>query len=167
MSELVTETVIDASPETVWETLLDFESYPEWNPFMRVTGRPNPDATLVVEMHPPGKRASTFRPTVTYVEEAVEFRWLGHLFVPGIFDGEHRFELSDLGDGRTRFTQAETFRGVLVRVINGWLGDATREGFEAMNEALKRRAERVAAAEAAEDAVGSDAGTTGDDSVPA
>ena len=53
----------------------------------------------------------TFRPTVLKVEPNREFRWLGHLLVPGLFDGEHSFTIEPLGESRVRFTQREIFTG--------------------------------------------------------
>jgi hypothetical protein len=148
--ELSTSVHVDAPPETVWRVLTHFDEYPEWNPFLRVVGRANAGAHLSVEVRPPGRRPATFRPTVTHVDHGTELRWLGHLGVPGVYDGEHRFRVA-AEDGGTRFTQSERFEGVLVGVVNRWfgMGPATEAGFEAMNAALKERAESEATAEAA------------------
>jgi hypothetical protein len=48
-----------------------------------------------------------FKPTILTVRPKRELRWLGHLFVPGIFDGEHYFLLEPMEKNRTRFTQAK------------------------------------------------------------
>ncbi|MDR7016726.1 hypothetical protein [Acinetobacter sp. 3657] len=32
--EINTEIIINGSSEEVWNTLMDFEAYPEWNPFI-------------------------------------------------------------------------------------------------------------------------------------
>ena len=141
MKEIRTSIDIDAPPAAVWATLTDFDSYPEWNRFMRVEGRLNPGARLLVELRPPGARGAAFRPTVTRVEREREFEWRGHLFVPGLFDGDHGFALADLGDGRTRLTHAETFRGVLAGPLTRYYGGPTERGFCEMNEALKARVE--------------------------
>jgi hypothetical protein len=61
--------------------------------------------------------------------------------MPGLFDGRHSFTLERI-DGGTRLTQEETFTGALVPLIGL---TKTEEGFRAMNEALRDRAERVAA----------------------
>lgn len=82
----------------------------------------------------------TFKPTVQTVDTERELRWRGHLGLPGIFDGEHSFRLEPMVNGGTRFTQAERFRGVLVRLFGGTI-EKTRLGFEEMNQALKQRAE--------------------------
>ncbi|WP_049907520.1 SRPBCC domain-containing protein [Haloferax elongans] len=146
--ELTTSIEIDAPPERVWDVLVGFDHYHEWNPFMRVAGRVNEGATLTVHLMPPGERESVFEPDVTHCEKHREFRWLGHLLVPGLFDGEHRFHLESLDGGeRTRFEHAEQFSGILAGVILWRIGDQTREGFEAMNEALKVRVEGLVEAE--------------------
>ena len=83
----------------------------------------------------------TFKATVIRAAPGRELRWLGRLFLPGIFDGEHSFEMSALGEGRTRFVQREQFSGLLVPFLWNGLAANTRRGCEAMNTALKERAE--------------------------
>ncbi len=56
---------------------------------------------------------ATPRPVLSF-EPNKELRWLGHLLVTGLFDGEHRFELIDNGNGTTTFRHSETFNGILV-----------------------------------------------------
>ena len=132
---------IDAAPEAVWRELADTGAYAEWNPFIRsIEGELQEGARLRVEITPPGGRPMTFRPTVRAARPGRELRWLGHLLVTGLFDGEHSFEIEPLGTGRSRFTQAERFSGVLVRPFGSTLAK-TERGFEAMNRALKARVE--------------------------
>lgn len=132
---------IEAPPARVWSVLTDTASFPGWNPFIRrLEGELTEGARLEVEIEPPGGRAMTFKPRVLAVEPERELRWLGHLLVPGLFDGEHRFAIEDLGGGGSRFTQSERFSGLLVRPLGGSLAK-TERGFEAMDRALKQRAE--------------------------
>lgn len=131
---------ITASPARVWGVLTDFPRFPAWNPFItRIEGLAEPGARLRVEIKPPGKSAMTFTPTVLAARPGKELRWRGRLLLPGIFDGEHAFELEDRG-GACSFRQSERFSGLLVPLLGGALA-ATERGFEAMNAALKRRAE--------------------------
>jgi hypothetical protein len=69
-----------------------------------------------------------------------ELAWLGHLLVVGVFDGEHHFLVRHSGDGSTRFTQVEHFRGVLLPLTGNLLAK-TKAGFDQMNQALKERTE--------------------------
>jgi hypothetical protein len=101
-------------PDRVWAVLADLAAYPEWNPFIRsASGELAEGARLTLRLAPAGGRAMTFRPTVLAARPPGLLRWIGRLIVPGIFDGAHQFALDDLG-GRTRLTQSETFRGLLV-----------------------------------------------------
>jgi hypothetical protein len=142
VKELRSEIEIEAPTDRVWQVLTDFESYPEWNPFIRrVSGRAEVEERLVVHMQPSGSRGMSFRPTVMKVEAGRELRWLGHLLVPGIFDGEHIFEIEELEGGRVRFVQREVFKGLLVPLLARGLDRDTQRGFEEMNRALKERIE--------------------------
>ncbi len=141
VAKTITHSVeVSAPPDLVWRILVDFSSFPEWNPFIvQAQGEAEAGSRLKVRIQPRGKRAMTFRPVVQEAVPPNRLRWIGHLLVPGLFDGEHSFLAEESGSG-TRFTQSETFRGVFVPLSEKSL-TATREGFEAMNEALKRRAE--------------------------
>ena len=142
MKTLHTDIEIDASAERVWDTLADVAAYPTWNPFIpSLVGTLVPGARLEVRLAPPGGRPMTFRPTVLVAERNRELRWLGRLLLPGLFDGEHRFAIEPLGPGRVRFVQQERFTGLLVPLFARSLDRHTRAGFEAMNAALKARAE--------------------------
>lgn len=142
MLTLRTEIQIAATPERVWNILMDFPAHAQWNPFVRsLEGTPLVGETLKVFIQPPGGRGMQFHPKVLAVETAREFRWKGKLLLPGLFDGEHLFLLERAPNGDVLFTQGEIFSGVLVPMMKRSLEGPTRDGFIAMNEALKRRAE--------------------------
>jgi hypothetical protein len=61
-----------------------------------------------------------------------------------LFDGEHIFEIKPSPEGKTRFIHRERFTGLLVPFVWRSLNTKTRRGFNEMNRALKRRAERIA-----------------------
>jgi hypothetical protein len=141
--ELRTEIEIAAPPERVWSILTAFPGHADWNPFIRsLEGEVREGATLTVSIEPPGGDAMTFRPTVLEVSPNERLRWLGRLGLPGVFDGEHVFELEPGPAGGTRFLHRERFRGVLVPWFAESLEAQTRRGFEEMNAALKEEAER-------------------------
>ena len=141
MRTLHTEIDIGAPAAKVWDILAAIDKWQEWNPFARVSGRLQVGECLEVEISPPGKSPMTFHPTVVKLEPGRELRWLGHLGVQGIFDGEHGFRVVPEDVGRCRFEQFETFRGILAAPILWKVKASTRVGFEAMNRMLKRRAE--------------------------
>lgn len=115
MKELKAGIMINASPEKVWQVLIDFERYPEWNPFIKsIEGKPVEGSKIVAKMEPAGGNAMTFKPVLLRVKPNEHLLWLGHLFIPGIFDGEHSFLIEGKGEGKCFFTQSEKFKGVLV-----------------------------------------------------
>lgn len=137
-TEVRAEIEIDAPVAEVWDVLTDFEAYPDWNPFIvSAEGQARVDAQLTNVMRD-GESTTTFTPRVL-VADGHELRWIGRFGIPGIVDGEHHFILEDLGDGRTRLEQGETFTGVLVPFAGSALD--VEDNFEAMNAALKDRVE--------------------------
>ena len=144
MKELHSQIGINASAERVWSILTDFASYPEWNPFIRrISGELKVGERLDARLEPPGGRGITLRPTVLRAEPNRELRWLGHLLVPGLFDGEYSLLIQPLEESRVRFIQSEMFKGLLVPLLARSLDNNTLRGFEVMNGALKERAEAL------------------------
>ncbi|BDD08456.1 hypothetical protein FUAX_08880 [Fulvitalea axinellae] len=136
--EIKTEILINAPVSKVWKVLTSFGEYPRWNPFLTLLeGDPVEGGRISVTLS-----KMTFRPRVLAYRENSEFRWRGHLLMPGIFDGEHWFKLRETESGETMLTHGETFGGVLVPVFRSKLLGETKTGFEAMNWALKTVAER-------------------------
>ena len=82
----------------------------------------------------------TFRPVVLVAAPEQELRWLGRLFLPGLFDGEHAFRLEQQTEA-CRLWHTERFSGVLLPLFGEGMLEATWRGFEAMNAALRTRAE--------------------------
>jgi hypothetical protein len=142
MKEIRTEILIKASPKKVWGCFSAFEHYAEWNPFMHtIQGNISVGDHIKIELTPPDARPMTIGPKVLKVEQDRELRWIGHLLIPGLFDGEHIFELIDNKDGTTTFVQREEFNGILVPFFRKLLDDNTKRGFESMNLSLKEKCE--------------------------
>ena len=140
--QLHTDVEIHAAPEIVWDVITDLDRYAEWNPFIvEAAGKLAVGERLTNRLQPPGGKTTTFRPTVTEVETGETFEWLGRFGRAGIFDGRYRFEVQPTPSGGTTVTHTEQFTGVLVRMMRSSLDSQTKAGFEAMNEALKARAE--------------------------
>ncbi|CAG5080682.1 SRPBCC domain-containing protein [Parvicella tangerina] len=135
-AEILTEIQINASPERVWEILTKTEDYPNWNPFVKsVTGQLKKGEKITVKL-----LGMTFKPVVQEVNVNQSFSWIGKLGVKGIFDGHHQFELAPNNAG-TLFIHKEYFNGLLTKWFMRKKADETKAAFEAMNNALKLRAE--------------------------
>jgi hypothetical protein len=141
--EIKTEIVINATPERIWAILTNFDNYPNWNPFIKsIKGDVKVGNKIAARIEPPKASGMTFKPKILVFEKNKELRWIGHLLFSGLFDGEHKFELIDNGNGTTTFIQSEKFKGILVPFFKKKLDNNTRQGFELMNVKLKELAEQ-------------------------
>lgn len=141
--EITTEIIIKASPDKVWSVFINFYDYPKWNPFIKsISGDVLEGDTLTVRLEPPGGKGMTFKPVVLVHQTNKEFRWLGNLLFTGLFDGEHKFELIDNGNGTTTFRQSEKFKGILVPLFKKMLDTTTKNAFNLMNMKLKEIVEK-------------------------
>jgi hypothetical protein len=139
--ELRTEIDIAAPPARVWQVLTDFSAYHEWNPFItNIAGKLVVGEELAITVSPPESDEMNFRPKLLACEEPRELRWLGKLWMRGLFDGEHFFQCIETDAGHTRFVHGENFKGLLVKLVGKRLTNVAR-GFVYMNLALKRRVE--------------------------
>ena len=145
MKKLHTEIVIAASAERVWKELVDFAAYPQWNPLVKEASGELVEGKRLRVRLVAGKREMKVSPKLLKVVPNRELRWRGTLPIPGIFAGEHAFEIlpADVG---VRFHQWEEFSGLLVPFMVKFIDGDTKRGFEAMNAALKARCEAAATA---------------------
>ncbi len=143
MRNIQTEILINSDLTKVWDVLMNFQSYPEWNPFITsISGEPKLGSRLTISIDPPGGKGMTFKPTILTLESNKEFRWKGKLGIKGIFDGEHYFILEYLDKDKTKFIHGEKFRGILVPFVGNML-DKTQKGFQIMNESIKNECEKT------------------------
>ena len=142
MRTIETTIDIDASPDQVWNVLVDFPSHASWNPFFAaLEGDATAGATLrVAARKDDGSEGVVFRPVVLDADPGRRLRWQGKLLVRGLFDGTHDFRLESLDGGRTRLHHSEEFRGLLVPLCGRILRD-TEIGFRDFNQALADRVE--------------------------
>lgn len=136
--EINTQILIKANAEKVWAVLTDAKSYPLWNPFIKsMQGELKVGNKIEVKIQPPSSNLMTFKPTVINLDPCKRLSWLGHLFINGLFDGEHKFEIVDNQDGSVTFLQSEEFKGLLIPLFGEKMWNNTRDGFELMNKKLK------------------------------
>ena len=143
MKELKSKININAPSSQVWDTLMDFQNYNAWNPFIKsISGDAITGNNLNVQIQPPGQNPMDFQPTVLKAEKNREFRWKGKLFMKGIFDGEHYFILESVSPTETILHHGEQFTGILSGLLLKMIGKSTLEGFVSMNLALKNKLEK-------------------------
>lgn len=137
--QIKTEITIKGTKDQVWQVLTDFDAYAQWNPFIKkVEGQVALGNRISVELG-----GMHFKPLVKRLEQGKAFEWLGHLWIKGIFDGRHKFEIIERNAHEVTFIHSEDFSGVLVGLIKKKLENETKKDFIKMNMALKKRVEAL------------------------
>ncbi|KAH7908676.1 hypothetical protein BJ138DRAFT_1157103 [Hygrophoropsis aurantiaca] len=162
---------IDAPRDVVWDVLMDWNAYREWNPFVRnqqITsskGTPLDDQTphvgsflslRPVHIPPTLNDARWFPPSsaaflriTAFDTENCRAAWES-VGMPGWVLSTERWQaLVEIDGGRTRYETIEVFGGVAAYIIRVLLRGGLRAGFRAMAEGLKTRAEERVRAGAA------------------
>jgi hypothetical protein len=143
VKEVRSEIEINSYPESVWRILIDFAAYDQWNPFInKIIGAPTEGSKIDIYIETPSGKNRKYSPRITKVEEGRELRWMGKSSLPGFLNAEHIFIIEELQPERVRFIQRELFDGLLTRVFGKGVDTDIRQGFQDMNDALKKRAER-------------------------
>jgi hypothetical protein len=143
VKEVRSEIEINSYPESVWRILIDFAAYDQWNPFInKIIGAPTEGSKIDLYIETPSGKNRKYSPRITRVEEGRELRWFGKSSLPGFLNAEHIFIIEELQPERVHFIQRELFDGLLTRVFGKGVDTDIRQGFQDMNDALKKRAER-------------------------
>lgn len=141
------KTKIRASPEAVYKILLEFTSYPDWNPMItRIVGdaQVGSKLDLVIKMEDRDHRHKT-RATVLKRDTYKEFRWVETLFISFLFRAEQYFLIDDHGKGQEAdqctFIHGKTFSGILLPIFKKRIGPRLEKTLMNFNEAFKARVE--------------------------
>jgi hypothetical protein len=150
-TSLQTQIEIDAPARDVRAVLYDFADYPKWNPFItKVDGTVAEGNHVYVTVKPAGKPEVEGDLTVTSMTDGL-LSWRGvvmtgidsggiSMTLPGVLSVKHDFIIEELGPDRTLVFDNDRLSGISVSFYD--LGPI-KAGLDAMNEALKRRAEGI------------------------
>ena len=79
MRILSTEIIINAGMEEVWKVLVDFEAYPQGNPFItKISGELKTGSPLNVTMKIEGRKPTALKPIIKSVSHGEKFCWQGN-----------------------------------------------------------------------------------------
>jgi len=143
MKELRTEIEIRASVEKVWKILTDLDKYPDWNPFIHHAIGTAKVGEKVDISFLSGAKDMTLHCVVLKAEPNRVLCWKYHVIAPFLWSGEHSFTIESIGNERVRFVDIEIFNGLLIPFQAKDIDTNSRRDFEAMDKALKERAEAV------------------------
>jgi hypothetical protein len=140
MVAIYTEIKINSTVENAWKELMNFTTYTDWNPFIKEISVISKELKVGCQLKV-NLDGFKIKPTITKIDEHKEFHWLGRLFLPRIFDGNHIFEIQKISENSVNFIQKEKFRGILAWPLIKIIGKRTKKNFIIMNESFKIKLE--------------------------
>lgn len=127
----------------VWGILADFGMYRRRDPLIRgILGHAESGRRIEVRFASSPRAEIALRLTIGYLRKEQAMTWIEWWAVRGLFVSERRFRLEPLPSG-VRFRRGEQVRGSMVPLPGKRCRLRRRAGFDAMNAALKRRAEHA------------------------
>lgn len=128
---------INAPAERVWETLVDVESWPRWNPDVKTVDLQG--GTRVGSVFRWKTRSGTITSTFRTVDPPHHVSWTGKTMS---LKAIHVWSLEATG-GKTTVRTAESLEGPLARVLRGPLDTVLQKTLDKAVEALRVEVERV------------------------
>lgn len=130
---------INASAERVWQEVIDFDAYGEWNPvYTSFSGSPTLGSEVKMHIRPNNMKFSS------KVSEAIPHRklcWQGGMPL-GMMTFIGGFDLESISDSKTRLTFTETLKGWLVPIFGGGM-EKLSPVRDSMMQLFKERIEAV------------------------
>ena len=143
MKEINTEIRILSTPSKVWETLMDLENWPKWNPIINnIQGKLNVGGELSITMaDSKGNASKKYKSIVTELEKNKKFSFSAIMMTKFMFSADRIIELKETKEG-TLFTQREIYKGIMVSMFWGKLCTDAVKMLNSMNQALKKEVEK-------------------------
>ncbi len=133
---------VAAPASRVWEALTAVDRYPEWNPQIpRLRGSLRPGERIDLQLALAGRPPMDLTATIEDARADALLTWRGHLVAPWLFEGYRRFEIEPVAPEQVRVTHVEDVHGVLAPLFGMVLGSRVQASHDALNAALKARAE--------------------------
>ena len=131
---------IQAPAEVIWEIVFDLGRWHEWNPtYTRADGQVKIGEVLTLTLALPGQSPQVIRPKVLDWVPNEQLHWQLSM-MGGLIKTLRYIEISPLETGCI-VDNGEIFGGFMGPSLGKRMGRTVRRGFQAMNEALKARAE--------------------------
>jgi len=139
---------IEAPAANVWDVLVDYPSYPEWNPYtiavetsLEIGDRidltlPNPDGSEGTMLN---------REFIRVVDPPHHLRYDTGEEYPGLLGMRDQY-VTELGPDRCSYHTTDTLSGELADLVMETNGAWIKAGFDSVAYALKARAEQLLAA---------------------
>jgi len=147
MSHVVTsvKVQIEASAQHVWDVLVDYARYPEWNPYtvrVETTLEIGSPIELTLPSYDGSGAMLVSREFIREVDPPRHLRYDNEGEVPGVVGSRDQW-ITPLGPNRCTYVTTDTLSGEHAELAIELTGEWMKAGFDAVAEALKVRAEAL------------------------
>lgn len=145
MSHVVRSVTVEiaAPAQFVWDVLVDYERYREWNPYtVEVATSLEIGAPIDLTLPAYDGSGQTFstREFIRVVEPPHHLRYDNGDQIPGVLGVRDQW-ITEVGPGRCTYSTTDTISGEHADLAMEMTGDWIKAGFDAVAVALKERAE--------------------------
>lgn len=135
------EIVINAPAELVWEILLDFESYGEWNSFCPVAdGEPEVGSALAMQVDL-GNGLQKQVEYITNIEPGHSITWSMENKPGDPIHADRTQRITPIDENSCRYISVDEFSGEAVPQMMEAMAEAVERGFNLCAQGLKEQAE--------------------------
>jgi len=132
---------VQAPPEVIWELIYDIAGWSDWNPlYVKAEGQVRIGSELILTMVLPGEQPQVIRPVVLEWVPNDQLHWKLRM-MGGLINNTRFIEIEQLDVENCIVSNGELFGGLMGPRVAKRIGRKVYQGFEAMNAALKARAE--------------------------
>ena len=132
---------IQAPAEVIWQVVYDLARWPEWNPtYPKAQGQIRIGDTLDLTLALPGQPEQALKAKVLDWVPNEQLHWRLTL-LGGLIKTLRYIEITPLTEVACIVDNGEIFGGLMGPSLGRRMARPVRQGFKAMNEALKTRAE--------------------------
>lgn len=138
---------VRAPAQIIWEIVSDIEGWNAWNPlYPKAAGVVRMGAQLDLELAIPGQERRQIHPVILDWVPNEQIHWRLKM-MNGLVSNTRYLEIEALTETGCIFSNGEMFGGFLGPSVAKRMGRPIRQGFRAMGEAVKQRAEAAWAAQ--------------------
>ncbi|MFK7873712.1 MAG: SRPBCC family protein [Oligoflexales bacterium] len=142
MREIQTTIEISAPLQKVWDILVNFDEWSDWNPTVsKAGGQADLDSFLDITMKGDNCEDMSYKPQIIELQQPYFLRWRATMVAGFIFTNDRVFELKE-ENGKTIFTNKECFSGLVMLLSWKKMNSFVLPILEKMNTALKDTAEK-------------------------
>jgi uncharacterized protein YndB with AHSA1/START domain len=147
MTHVVSSVTVEISCPAafVWDVLVDYANYPQWNPYtVKVATTLEIGTTIDLTLPARDGSGGTFvnREFIRVVEPPHHLRYDTGKEIPGVFGVRDQW-ITSLGPDRCTYHTTDTLSGKYADIVMEKTGDWIKAGFDSVAHALKARAEAL------------------------